>query len=456
MYRRSDLQFIQNIFDRATNDIAIIYGLRDYGLFELVSDFIKDKDCLYYRSSPVTDDFQRKMFAQELHEQTKSPIFPDDDYDKLLASYIDSHNEKKKVIVLDDFQFLIRENPTFINFLSNMLFGQTPSGKAMYLLVSDDIKWIESDMVKLIGRKSSEISGVIKLKGFSPAEFSERFPKMTTDKIIKLYSVLGGRSMFYNMITEETDTGDAVKLLLNKWSSDDFNVGNYLPKDIREPVIYNTILVNIALGKCKLNDIHNSMGMDRAKLSAYLKNLESNDIIEKLLGAQVGDLKCIKKGTYRIKDNTLRLFYRFVFPRLSSLKIFGEDKFYKRFIEANLPDFIGKIYPEYCMEHIRWLHRENRLSFMIDSVEEYFDKSEAIDFVIVAKGGNIIACACNYKDPVMSYKKLTDVREAIRRNRLPCDNIWMFSAGDFEDKLIEAASSEEGIKLLELSEQTVR
>jgi hypothetical protein len=32
----------------------------------------------------------------------------------------------------------------------------------------------------------------------------------------------------------------------------------------------------------------------------------------------------------------------------------------------------------------------------------------------------------------------------------------MFSAGGFEDKLIEAASSEEGIKLLELSEQTVR
>ena len=85
MYRRSDLQFIQNIYDRATNDIAIIYGLRDYGLSELVSDFIKDKDCLYYRSSPVTDDLQRKMFAQELHEQTKSPIFPDDDYDKLLA-----------------------------------------------------------------------------------------------------------------------------------------------------------------------------------------------------------------------------------------------------------------------------------------------------------------------------------------------------------------------------------
>ncbi len=456
MYRRDDLQFISDIYARSTNDIAIVYGLKDYGLFELISDFIRDKDCLYYRSLPVTDEYQRKLFAREIHEQTKSPIFPDDDYDKLLASYIDSHNEKKKVIVLDDFQFLIKENPTFINFLSNMLFGKMPSGKVMFLLVSDDIKWIESDMVKLIGRKSSEISAVIKLKEFSPAEFGERFPKMTADKIIKIYSVVGGRCLLYNLIREDADAGDVVKLLLKKWNSDDFNVGDYLPKDIREPVIYNTILVNIASGKCKLNDIHNSMGMDRAKLSAYLKILESNDIIEKLWGAQVGDLKCIKKGTYRIKDKTLRLFYRFVFPGISSLKILGEDKFYKRFIEAGLPDFIGEIYPEYCMEHIRWLHRENRLSFMIDSVEAYFDKTEAVDFVIVAKGGNIIACACNYKEPVMSYRRLEEVKGAIRRNRLPCDNIWMFSAGGFDDKLTEAAAKEDGVKLLELSEQTVR
>lgn len=456
MYRNTDLQFISDIYARSTNDIAIVYGLRDFGLYEIITDFIRDKECLYYKSSPVTDDLQRRMFASELHEQTKSPIFPDADYDKLLASFIDSHNVKKKVIVLDDFQYLIKENPTFINFLSDMLFGKLSHGSVMFLLVSEDVKWIENDMIRLIGRKSSEISCVIKLKEFSPAEFGKCFPKMTIDKIIKLYSVLGGRSLLYNMIPEEADIGDAVKLLLKKWNSDDFKSGDYLPKDVREPVIYNTLLVNIASGACKLNDIHNSMNMERAKLSAYLKNLESCEIIEKLSGAQVGDPKNIKKGTYRIKDTTVRFYYRFVFPRISSLKIYGEDRFYKKFVEGELGSFIHDIYPQYCMEHIRWLRAENRLNFKIESVEEYFDKTGAIDFVIVAKGGNIIACACNYKEPYMGIDRLIAVKDTIRHNRLPCDNIWMFSAGGFEDKLIEAASSEEGIKLLELSEQTVR
>ena len=251
MYRRSDLQFIQDIFDRTTNDIAIIYGIRDFGLSEIITDFIKDKECLYYKASPVTDDLQRKMFAAELHEQTRTPIFQDADYDKLLASFIDSHNEKKKVIVLDEFQYLIKENPTFINFLSDMLFGKISRGTVMFLLVSEDIKWVETDMIRLIGRKSSEISGVIKLREFSPSEFAEHFPDMTIDNIIRIYSVAGGRSLLYNWIKEDLEVSDVVKLLLRKWGGDDFNPGGFLPKDIREPVIYNSILVNIASGACK-------------------------------------------------------------------------------------------------------------------------------------------------------------------------------------------------------------
>lgn len=456
MYRSSDLQFISDIYARSTNDIAIVYGIRDFGLYEIIDDFIKDKECLYYKSSPVTDDLQRKMFAAELHEQTKSPIFPDADYDKLLASFIDSHNVKKKVIVLDDFQYLIKENPTFINFLSDMLFGKLGQGTVMFLLVSEDVKWVETDMVRLIGRKSSEISGVIKLKEFSPAEFAQQFSDMTIDSIIKIYSVIGGRSLLYNMISDDYEVADVVKLLLKKWGGDSFHSAEYLPNDIREPVIYNSILVNIASGSCKLNDIHNSMNMDRAKLSAYLKNLESSEIIEKLSGAQVGDRNNIKKGTYRIKDTTVGFYYRFVFPRISSLRLYGEDRFYKKFIEGELREYIDEIYPRYCMEHIRWLRTNNRLSFKIESVEEYFDKAGAIDFVIVAKGGNIIACACNYKDPAMSAERLSAVRNTIRHNRLPCENIWLFSAGGFDNGLIAAASSDEGIKLLELSEQTVR
>ena len=80
MYRKQDLKFLQDIFDRSSNDIAVLYGSRDVGLSEVVSDLIKDKECLYYRASAVSESLQKELFAQELYDQTKSPILPNDDY----------------------------------------------------------------------------------------------------------------------------------------------------------------------------------------------------------------------------------------------------------------------------------------------------------------------------------------------------------------------------------------
>ena len=95
MYRESDLKFLQDIFARNSSDIAILYGQRSYGLSGIVSDFIKDKDCLFYRAGAFSLDMQRRLFVQEFHDQTKFPIFINDDYDKLLSSYINDDSGKK-------------------------------------------------------------------------------------------------------------------------------------------------------------------------------------------------------------------------------------------------------------------------------------------------------------------------------------------------------------------------
>ncbi len=455
MYRKSDLQFLQDLYDRPSNDIAVIYGRVSVGVSELVRDFARDKESLYYRSTPLTHKSQLEQFIFELHEQTKVPIFPDDNNKRLLDFFVNNHTYKK-VIVLDDFQYIIRSNPTFINFLSDMLFEHFEAGSVMFLLVTDDVKWVETDMIGLIGSKSSEISAVNKIKGFSFAEFGDCFADMALDEKIRIYSVLGGNSLYYNDIGDDTDAAAVIRRWLAKWNDMEAGSDIYLPRDIRDPVIYNTLLVNIASGSGKLNDLHTSMNMDRGKLSVYLKTLENNDIIEKLKGATVGDINCVKKGTYRIKDNTVRFYYRYVFPRLSSLRVYGEDRFYKRFIENELSAHIEGIYPRLCMEYIVGLQRKGRLNFIVDSVEEYFDKSEAVDFVIIVKGVSIIACACNYKHSAMKYEQLERVRESIRRNKLMCENIWLFSESGFDDKLVSCAASDPGVKLLALSDETPR
>lgn len=438
MYRKTDLQFLRDIFDRKTNDIALLYGLRSSGLSELVSDLIKDKECLYYRVSEVSDSAQKVLFAGELHEQTKSPIVPNDDYEKLIDSFINDGNDRKRIIVFDDFQYLIKENPTFINFLAHLMFEKCVPGSAMYLLVSDDIHWIELDMIRIIGKKSSEITGVLKLNEYSPTEFYECFPDMPLSELIGIYSFIGGKSLFYNDINAKTTLHELVIAQLNKCENIFFDPNMCLPRDIREPMLYNTLLVYLAQGHGKLNDLHLLTEVDRAKLSVYLKALIENDIVE-------------KAGTafYRIKDRTVNFYYRFIFPHLSSLRVMGAQRFYRKYIESAVLSFVEGTYHFFCMEHIKWLENHGRLGFKVTSVDEYHDKNNVIDFVIVAAGSNVIACSCLYSDSPMEYLRYENVKSSVKKNKLNCENIWLFSTGGFDDKIKALASKDPGLKIFE-------
>ncbi|MCR5590465.1 MAG: hypothetical protein K6F73_02955 [Lachnospiraceae bacterium] len=456
MYRKQDLQYLQDIFARESNDIAIVYGMRSVGLSEIILDFVKDKECLYYQACPVIDGIQRVFFASELYDQTKSPIFPDENYENLLTSFINDKSERKKLIVYDDFQYLIKENPTFINFLASLLFERVKSGTVMLLLVSDDIKWIENDMIKLTGRKSYEISGVLKLNGYSAAEFRQCFPDMPLNEVMAIYSFVGPKSRYYNRIEEGMTCHDFIIEWLKKWAEEDADANLYIPHEIREPMLYNTILYQIAAGSGKLNDIHNAVGIDRAKLSVYIKTLIENGLVEKAISAAAGDPKNTLKGVYMIKDETIRFYYRFVFPHLSSLRLLGADRFYRKYVEAGFTSFVSENYHRFCMELIRWLNKESRLNFKVARIEEYYDKSKAIDFIVTAAGGSVIACACQYGPHHMNYKKYEEVRAAVRKNKLPCDNIWLFSSGGFDQKLSMFGSVTPGVKLIEGSEQRLR
>ncbi|MCR5830647.1 MAG: hypothetical protein K6G67_00720 [Lachnospiraceae bacterium] len=449
MYRKQDLQYLQDIFDRSSNDIAVLYGKTSSGLSEILSDFIKDKECLYYWASAVNDSLQRQLFAGELHEQTRSPIFPTDDYDKLINTYLNEKTDRKKLIVFDDFDFLVKDNKTFVNFLAGLLFGHSNPGICMILLVSANIRWVENDMVKTLGRKSSEISGVIKLNEYTPTEFYECFPGMPLAEAMGIYALIGGKCHYFDKITADTTMKSFINMRLERWADIDNDPYLYLPKEIREPSLYNTILVNIAAGNGKLNDLHTATGMDRGKLSVYIKTLIEHGIVSKVVSADIGKGTETQKGMYRIEDRMIRFYYRHVFPHLSSLRILGPERFYRKFIEHGIVPFMEEVYPLYCMEHVKWLRDNNRLTFKVASVEEYHDKNGYIDFVVIAAGGSVIACSCRYAPPHMSYAVIDKIKATVRKDKILCDNIWLFSASGFDQKLSMYGSVTPGINLID-------
>ena len=95
------------------------------------------------------------------------------------------------------------------------------------------------------------------------------------------------------------------------------------------------------------------------------------------------------------------------------------------------------------------LGTKGMLSFKMTDVEKFYDKEGAIDFIIVAAGGNIIACTCKFVQPAMNHNIYDIIKASIRKNKLVCENIWLFSASGFDQKLTAMTKTTEGLNLVD-------
>lgn len=83
---------------------------------------------------------------------------------------------------------------------------------------------------------------------------------------------------------------------------------------------YFSILKAVAAGNRKSGEIAAALNVRQTGLSKYLKVLERLDVLERVVPVTEENPEKSKKGLYRIKDNYLRFWFRFVFPQMGLLE----------------------------------------------------------------------------------------------------------------------------------------
>lgn len=449
MHRKSDLQFLEDIYKRESNDIVLVYGDRYCDADNLIKAFIKNKDSFFYNALLLTEEVQQKVFYYQIGSLIKNIPSDNPDEYNLLSPLVNMKSDEKKVLVINDFQHLLRTNSTYINFLAGEVVGNSDYGKMMVILVSYDFHFVNDEMQQLIGKKSYEITTALYIK---PLNFTERMRLLSgiEDEFGKLVLsvILGGNQAFYNFDIMPDYKKFITGVILDEDGKFISSLNAYLPEAIRAPEVYNSILYCLAKGINKLNDLHSELNMSRSKILMYINTLIGYNIIEKCESISVGEKDDTLKGYYRIVNSSARFYYRFIFPFSSLRLVNNKDKFYKKYIESYLPGLVEDYYPFYCMEHIIKLSMKNKLSFEIEDMGEFFDKAKAIDFVIKVKNGNYICCKTQFDGMFMSFQKYNDIKNAIRKYKIDCDNIWLFSKEGFDQKLVMTAGINPMIKLI--------
>ncbi|MCD7835488.1 MAG: ATP-binding protein [Lachnospiraceae bacterium] len=419
--RRAEIDFLEHYYGEEGSQLLVLYGIRGIGKTEILKEFVKDRTSSYYAAKSCSEAEQIYEWSAELQDvaQDNSTVTALSGYSDILNKIFPASNDKK-ILIIDEFQYIVKSSESFFAELAAFVDGRRLSRPVFIVLLSSAAGWIENSMVDIIGTSAAYIDGFMKVKEMSFPNMLEIFPKYSREDAVKNYMVLGGIPGLWQSFDAGVDFREnVIRNILCRESRLYWEMSAYLSGELRETAVYSTLLVNIARGFCRLNDIYGITGFSRAKISVYLKNLMELDLIEK-----------VYSGVYHITNPYVKFYFRFLFPNKSLLEMLSPEEFYDLKISRDFDRFANEDYSRICRQVFA-----DELGDAYE-VSQWRGRDGVIDIVAVDAESKRAAGKCIFyrKADIGDYRQLlADAKSA----GIVVDRAVLYSERGFSDELAD-------------------
>lgn len=114
--RIEEMKTLEQEYAREGSSLVILYGRRRVGKTTLISEFIKNKNALFFLASEEAEVQNRNAFKEKVAEFTQNELLRNaqvSNWDMLFKVIIDTKYDSKPIVVIDEFQYLGKTNPAF-------------------------------------------------------------------------------------------------------------------------------------------------------------------------------------------------------------------------------------------------------------------------------------------------------------------------------------------------------
>ena len=229
-----------------------------------------------------------------------------------------------------------------------------------------------------------------------------------------------------------------------------------LRMELREPVVYNSIMEAISNGCNKVTEISDRIHEERSKCSKYILTLQTIRLVEKHVPC--GEPENSKKGIYEITDNFYRFWYRFVFSNKNYYSMLGVEKACDEIIDE-INDYMGSVFENICRQYLIRQAREGKLPFVPYTLGKWWGNNPVLkaqdDVDILAfdkKGERAIFVECKFRNKPMPMEEYEDLVTATKAFPDLKERYLIFiSKSGFTEPVIRRAK-EEGAQLFTLGD----
>lgn len=456
--RVSEMETLQNEYDRRGSSLVIMYGRRRVGKTTLITEFIKDKKALFFLASEESEAQNRNVFKERAAAFIDSDLLKNAEvknWDMIFKAITDSAFDTKPVIVIDEFQYIGKANPAFPSIFQRIWEEILKNNSIMVILCGSLISMMESQTLAysspLYGRRTAQI----RLKQIPFRYYQEFFPDKPRKELIEMYAVTGGVPKYIELFSEKGDIFQAIQNCILNRSGYLYNEPYFLlQQEVTEVGSYFSIIKAIAAGNSKLSAISTVLEIKATSLTKYLKTLIDLDILEREVPITEDNPEKSKRGLYKIKDNYIRFWFAFVYPNMSFIESENSrivmDKIRKGFITSHTVF----VYEDVCKERMWDLNAEDYWPFHFTKIGRWWDGKNEIDITAIdPEGHNLILGECKYWQEPVGITVLEELEKKSENVewRKNSRRVWfvIFSAGGFSDKLKEVAAGRKDLLLLD-------
>lgn len=383
--RKSELKFLNDKYHSSKAEFVVLYGRRRVGKTETLSEFFKGKPGLFFSCRQCANAVQLQSFSDALFQldmPAKQYITCFKDWQDAFASLADISGNDKKVIIIDEFPYMCKNDKSIPSILQNLWDHKLRHANIMLILCGSSMSFIEDEILASKNPLYGRTTGIYKMTPLPFADVKEFCKDYSDEDKIILYSILGGiphylQQFNYNLSLEENIKNE----ILTKGTVLYNEVEFLLHQELRETSIYNSVVEAIALGNVEFNQIFLKTQVEKAKLSVYLKNLMKLGIVEREFPAlsKTKERANFNNGEYHLTDSFFRFWYAFAYSNFSELEEGAIDKVWRKNISENLHHFASKAFENISIAYLRKLNRDDKLPFDISSIARWWGKVTMLD-----------------------------------------------------------------------------
>ena len=456
--RDQEMQTLQNEYERKGSSLVILYGRRRVGKTTLISEFIKDKNALFFLATEESESQNRSSFKEKVAEFIKSDLLENLDaknWNVLFKAIVETKFSSKPIIVLDEFQYLGKANAAFPSIFQQIWEEILKEASVMVVLCGSLISMMQSQTLSysspLYGRRTAQIQ----LKQIPFSYYHEFYPRKSRKELIERYAITGGVPKYIELFSENDDIYKAIEASVLNRSGFLYDEPYFLlQQEVSEIGSYFSIIRAISAGNSKLSSIASLVEIKATSLSKYLKTLIDLDVLEREVPITEKSPEKSKKGLYKIKDNYLRFWFAFIYPNRSFIESGHSGIVMSKIKKSLVKNHTAFVYEDVCKESMWQLNAEGVWPFTFSKLGRYWDAQTEIDIAALdEEGKNLILGECKYwQEPIgLSVLQNLEAKSTSVTWEKDKRKTWyvLFSISGFTAELEKLAASRDDVVLCE-------